>query len=175
MIRVASQLTYFSPQKILRNTVIERDIDNFITQIYSLNDRNVESAQTFFFDGIISAELISIKLNSSTKNVHNSLMNYSYWDLSQHLPLEIKTPDKPLIIDFGANSISEINDKLPRLTSILIDFSIFDLIAACVFYPAIALGKTNNLTLNHQHKLILWENADLVNNRLFSNTKLRVI
>jgi len=44
--------------------VVERDEQNLITDFYCLDNNSVESAQTLFFDGIISTEIISLKLNS---------------------------------------------------------------------------------------------------------------
>jgi len=46
MIRVVSQLIFCSPEKILRQTVVERNNHNFITRLFSLDDRTVESSQT---------------------------------------------------------------------------------------------------------------------------------
>ncbi|NDP20995.1 MAG: hypothetical protein GZ091_07945 [Paludibacter sp.] len=61
MIRFASQLVFCSPQQILRRTVIEQNEKNTITRIFSLDESVAESAQTSFFNGIISSEFISLK------------------------------------------------------------------------------------------------------------------
>ena len=40
---------------------VEQNGENAITRIFSLDDGIVETANTLFFDGILSAEIISVK------------------------------------------------------------------------------------------------------------------
>ena len=58
MTRIGSQLTFCSPQQILRRMLVERDEQDKITGIKSLDEGLVETAQTLFFDGIISTEIV---------------------------------------------------------------------------------------------------------------------
>ena len=40
---------------------MELDEQNVVRSIFSLDDGNVETAQTLFFDGILSQEIVSVK------------------------------------------------------------------------------------------------------------------
>lgn len=176
MTRVGSQLIFCSPQQILRRAAVERDENNFITAIYSLDDAQVETAQTLFFDGIISAGIISLKQNVSTGKIAKLTADYNYFDLSE----EFSTPEihlnyKPLICDFGVNSLDEINRKLRKIAQTNSLISIFDAIASCVYYPAFLLGKEAEIIQNRQTELLLWENVDLVNKAITAYTKIRKV
>lgn len=176
MIRVASQLTFCSPEKILRRVVLERDEQNVINRIFSLDDSPFESAQTLFFDGIISAEIVSLKQNISSKKIESLVSDYTYFDLSKEAEIfEIQTSNKPLLLDFGTDLIEEINVILAKLANKLPDVPVFDLIAACVYFPQVLLGKHTDLIINRQTNLILWENIDLPNRRLIPTSKIRKI
>ena len=174
MTRVGSQLTFCSPQRILRRTVVEKDEQNIITRFFSLDDGNAESEQTLFFDGIISAGIISIKQNIPVLNPENFISNYNYFDLSENLSVsEIIPTDKPLVLGFGTVTTNEINKLLPQFTLALKAFSIYEIIAAYTFYPALMLGQKAGLVENMHTRLLLWENADLVNKCLTFSTKIR--
>lgn len=175
MIRVGSQLTFCSPHRILRRTVVERNELNIITGLFSLDDRTVESARTLFFDGIISAEIVSLKQNITIEMIPKMVSNYNYFDLSEDFS-SFKIPDseKPLLLDFGTTLTDKINSKIFKLAQVNPDFPIFDLIASCVYYPAILLAKSEFLE-NTQHGLLLWENIDLANKYLTVNTILTEI
>lgn len=176
MIRFSSQLVFCSPQQILRRTVIEQNEKNTITRIFSLDESIAESAQTLFFNGIISSEIVSIK-QSLTEEINVQLKaDYQYLDLSVAIPVENIIPSgKPLILDFGSNNTDEINWKFSVLASILVDFSIVDIIAAVTYYPAIIAGKTNAIQVNNSIRLLLWENIDFSNNRLMEKTRIRFL
>jgi hypothetical protein len=166
MTRVASQLTFCSPDQILRQSVVEIDDNQIISEIYSLGTLRVESAQTLFYDGIISMELVSIKEQISTTAIPTLMANYRYIDLSSTLLTENIFPsNKPLILDFGTTVPFEINRLLalnyPRLKS----FTIFDIIAATVYYPAKLMGIQCLLKKGLHSKLILWKSIDLVNKK----------
>ena len=60
MIRVASQFTFCSPEKILRRMVVEIDELNALTRLVDLDTHNAEPANTLFYDGILSAGIISV-------------------------------------------------------------------------------------------------------------------
>ena len=176
MTRVASQLTFCSPDQILRQTVLEIDEHQFISEIFSLETQRVESAKTLFYDGIISMELVSIKQQVSTSAIPTLMANYRYIDLSSMLLTENILPsNKPLILDFGTTAPFEINRLLalnyPRLKS----FNIFDIIAATVYYPAKLLGIQCLMKEGLQAKLILWKNVDLVNKKQTEITNIMEI
>lgn len=176
MIRVGSQFTFCSPENILKRTAIEQDEQHIITGFFSLDDGSVETAQTLFFDGILSSGIVSVKQNSPVKDRSNLLKNYQYYDFSESLPsFEIKQTNKPLIMDIGTNSPDKINKLLPRLFQVLTDFSIFDIIAACTYYPSLLLGKKAGLAVNHRTPILLWENINLTEKKLSDITFVREI
>jgi hypothetical protein len=174
MTRVGSQLTFCSPELILKNTVVEQDVQNKVVRLFGLNDNSVESANTLFFDGILSSEIVSLKQILKAEIPENEFKSYNYIDISGDLkPKEILSYDKPLILDFGTTSISEINLFINTHNSILNKFSIFEIIAACTFYPLLALGLPAQLTENRITKLVLWENVDLINKLFTAETRIK--
>ena len=176
IVRIGSQLTFCSPQNILRRMVVERDEQNLITDFYCLDDNSVESAQTLFFDGIISTEIISLKLNCGSRDIAKLTDKYRYYDLSEQVfAFEWNNNDKPLLLDFGTNSIAEINPKLTDLAQINPAISIVDLIASCVYYPALVLGQEPDLKKDRRTGLLLWEKIDLINKTLTADSRVRQV
>ncbi len=175
MIRVASQLTFCSPEKILRRTVVERDNQNRITQLFSLDESPVESAQTLFFDGIISAEIVSLKQNIPSDKIPEIVKRYNYIDISGDVFQINLVSEMTLILDFGTNSMEEINSKLAKLSIELSNIPVFDLIAACVYFPAVLIGKEAELRINRQTDLVLWENVNLPEKQLTLKSRIRII
>jgi len=174
MIRLASQLLFCSPSEILWGVVVERDDLNIITRIFRVDENLAESAQTLFFDGIISGEIVSLKQNVSNEDLTYKIRDYNYVDLSSRVS-DIKRTDKPLILDFGTDSFDEINSRLSACAAALADISMFDLIAACVFYPALAIQRNADLAVGRQTELLLWENSDLLNKRFTQAVRVRKI
>ena len=173
MKRFASQLTFCSPERILRNTVVEQDENGVITAIFNLHELRVESTHTKFLDGIISPQFVSLKLNKFDGNSKIDLTQYQYIDLSESTDFkDLVATNLPLIFDFGNNSQLEINQKLKLLSTSLISFSIFDIIAACVFHPAKILGVCTDLEISNQLQLVIWEQVDLVNKKLTSTSHI---
>ena len=171
MIRVGSQLTLCSPDKILRRTVVEQDERNMITGIFNLDDLNVEPSNTLFFDGILSAEIISLKQHIPIERIAEKLRNYQYLDLSTDNSLSgFIRSKKPLIIDPGTDSIEKLNSQFSRLVGVLSDCSIYEVIAACTYYPALLLEIPCELAVNRITGLLLWENVDLLNKKLAVDT-----
>ena len=175
MIRAGSQLTFCSPDEILRRTVVELNEQKIITRIFNLDEGNVEPAQTLFFDGILSSEIVSLKQNTGAY-ISCLFKDYNYVDFSLSLPTNgIKQSDKPLIIDFGTNSPEIINNLLPQFTPFLEEFSIVEIIAACTYYPSVVLGCSAGLKENFCTGLILWEKVDLSKMSLLITTHIRKI
>ncbi len=176
MKRVGSQLCFCSPERILRRMAVEQDSKNTVTRIFSLDDGIVESANTLFFDGILSAEIMSIKQSSANKPTQKLIADFQYIDISEALPTQNITPcSKPLLLDFGTNSLQEINELLTGFSPELTSFTIFEIIAACTFYPALALNKNGELCQKRTTQLLLWENVDLVNKKITPQTSIRAM
>ena len=174
MIRVGSQLAFCSPNSILQRMVVELDDQHCVERIFSLDDGNVESAETLFYDGILSSGIVSLKQNISGESISKLINGYQYFDFSEHLfTLDIKLTDKPLIIDLGTDIPDKINKLLPRLTFGMPTLSVFEIIAACTFYPALLIGRSPGLIEDQYTNLILWENVDLINKKIKVNTRIR--
>jgi len=174
MIRVSSQITFCSPDTILRRTIVELNDKNILTHLFSLDDGNFELSQTLFFDGILSQELVSVKQNTGNKEISSFVNNYNYFDFSESLPtIELVKTNNPLILDVGTNSFNRLNSILPYLSKFLNAFSIFEIIAACTYYPALVSGLTTGLTENKYTHLMLWENVDLALKKLTSYSQLK--
>jgi hypothetical protein len=173
MTRVASQLTFCSPDKIRRQSVVEIDEHQFISDIFSLETQRVESAKTLYYDGIISMEPISIKQQIPSTEIKKRSANYQYIDLSTSLLQDQISPtDKPLIIDFGTTNPSEINRLLGLYYPLLKNFTIFDIIASTVYYPAKFIGTECILKKGIHSKLSLWKGVDLVNKKMTEITNI---
>ncbi len=176
MIRVASQFTFCSPQQILSRNVVEQDEHNVITRLFSLDESAVDSAQTLFFDGILSAEIISLKANIPLVELSNIADNYQYLNFSIENKLQQILPtNKPILIDFGTILNNEINAKIASHAFAMQYFSIFEIIAACTYFPSIVLGLPASLTPTRCSQLLLWENVDLINKKVTNYTKIRKI
>jgi len=174
--RVASQLTFCSPQQVLSRTVVEQDELNIIKAIFSLDESSVESSHTLFYDGIISAEIVSVKHQATKSDFDKLISDYQYIDLTGSIPeVKIHRTTKPLLLDFGTNEIETINLKLSILAPLLETFSALEIIAACTFYPAILCEINSALVEDRKTDLLLWENVDLVNKRITPETKIRII
>ncbi len=174
MKRVGSQLCFCSPEIILRRMAVEQNGENVITRIFSLDDGIVESANTLFFDGILSAEIVSVKQSGANQLSKKLIDDYQYIDVSEKLPTKaIIRESKPLLLDFGTDSLVHTNKLLTQLAPALSSFSIFEIIAACTFYPALAMNKTGNLCEDRTTRLLLWENVDLLNKKISALTRIR--
>ena len=176
MIRIASQLTFCSPEKILRNNVLEIDDQKRIRKYFCLDNCSVEPPSTIFYNGILSTEILSLKQNFNELTLQEITKEYRYIDVDLiSNTFEILTTKKPLIIDFGTNLTAEINLKMKGLNSLMINFSIIEIIAACVYFPAKILGVPDLLTQNYPSQLLLWENIDLAKKKITNFTQIKEI
>jgi hypothetical protein len=144
-------------------------------QLFSLDDSQVESAQTLFFDGIISAEIVSLKQNIPSEKIKEIARDYNYIDISGDTFSKNLASKMPLLLDFGTNLIEEINFKLAEFAIEFSTVPVFDLITACVYYPNVLIGKEPELKVNNQTNLVLWENVNLPEKRLTSKSRVRKI
>lgn len=175
MKRITSHFVFVSPDEILRNTVIERNETNTVTQIFNLNDLRSESANTLFFDGIISSDVISLKEKNwdITPAIKAS---FHYLDVSSATTHAIipKT-DLPLLIDFGTENHITINLLLKSLAPFLSEFSIFEIIAACTYFPKQIIHQYFKLNAGESTPLIQWKNCDLLNKKLTQTTQIAIV
>ena len=172
--RVSSHLLFCEPDKILRQMIVERDENMTVTAIFSLLDSMVESAQTFFYDGVISSRIVSLKQKLIKEQFTEIREKYNYVDFSEKGSIVDFTDEKPLIIDFGTENTEEVNLILQKISA-LPDLSLFEFIAACVYYPALILGRIAVPELNRKAELILWEHTDMINMQIKPDTRIRNI
>ncbi len=173
MKRVASHIVVLAPDDIRRNAVVELDDNGVLTRIFDLNDANVESSHTLFFDGIISAPVVSISSHCVADKILELTTNYHFIDFTKEIPTkEILPNGKPLLIDCGTENPLEINALLPKLSIVLSAFSVFEIISACVFFPALLLTNAAPLEIGKCTSLVIWQNADLVNKTLTEKTNI---
>ena len=171
MKRVSSQLIFCSPNKILRNSVVEQNEDGFITRFVNLQTEQVETANTFFYDGIISAEITSLKQHLSAAQIAELSKVYNYIDLSTASTINLEN-NKQFLIDFGTNDLAVINQTLKSQASLFCYFDAFQFISACCYYP-IEILKTNvQLQLSHKPNLLLWQSLNLVSKQITANTSV---
>lgn len=52
--RASAHFLYISAEKIIKNGIVERNNDDIITGIFSLDDHRIETEQTIFHSGIIA-------------------------------------------------------------------------------------------------------------------------
>ena len=176
MKRIASHFCFCSPDRILRRMVIEQDENYVVNRIFGLDEGNVESANTLFFDGILSAEVISLKEHTKFENPERIIKDYDYYDFSEVVPTTaIQRSNKSLLLDFGTNNCHAITEKLHLLTTFLCDYSVFEIIAACTYFPALVLKKQAELTAPICTKIILWENIDLIGKKITQHSSIREI
>lgn len=174
MNRFTSQLVFCSPDRILRRTVIEQDDNQLIKNLISLDDQSVETSNTLFFDGILSAGITSLKQNCNTEELNQLTADYQYVDLHNLISeVEICNDKKPLVLDFGCSDIVEINKLFISNIDFLSEYSVFEIIAACVYYPAKILRKQTGIDINSETPIILWQNVDLVNKLITSKTRMK--
>ena len=153
--------------------VVEQGDNQLLTNLFSLESQQVESAQTLFYDGILSMGVVSIKQQMVSTQGANLVANYQYVDLSSSPLSSIITPSNvPLVLDFGTTDIAEINPLLRLYYPLLSAFPIFDIIAACVYYPAQLLGRKCELEVGIATELNLWQGVDLVNKKLTEHTSV---
>ena len=173
MNRLSSQLVFCSPHQILRRTVVEQNDKNVITRVIQLDNQVSETSNTLFFDGVLSSSVISLKQNLPKNDLLKVTQNYQYLDVSNFkTPIKLISSAKPLILDFGTSEVTEINLILLKIAGSLANFTIFEIIAACVYYPAVALQKPAALTKNSVSEITLWQNVDLVNKKITDLSKL---
>ncbi len=172
MNRFASQLIFCSPHQILRRTVVEQDENKMITNLIPFDSQVAETSNTLFYDGILSAGITSLKQSLTQSDLAKYTQYYQYIDIKNGVHFEVNHSEKPFILDFGTTDVDKINPLLSKISGSLATFTIFEIIAACVYYPAIILGKPAELSENFKTDLILWKNIDLVNKKITNLSKL---
>ena len=171
MKRFTAHLIFPSAGVELLRSVVELDESGMITGVISLDNTSVEPAHTLFLDGIITPGIVSIREFAEKGKKTPDLTNYHYLDLSdgEALPEVINT-DLPLIIDFGTSNLSQANKIIEKFASS--GFSIRQLVDACIFHPAEALGICVDVNVGNKTFLIRWQNVDVLSRKTTPLTRL---
>lgn len=173
MKRVGSQLIYCSPDKLLRSSVVEQDEDGYVIQFFDLQREHSETAQTLFFDGIISAEIISLKQYLSAKQIVELGERYNYMDISDNNLTEISDfSDKPFVLDFGTNDITTINNILKNRNRGFVHFNAVQLITACSYLPIEILNLPLHIQSGQKPNLLLWQGFDISSKKVRSQIRI---
>lgn len=175
MIRTGSQFVFCSPEQILRRSVIEQDEHNRITRIFSLDNTQVETSHTLFFDGVLSAQITSLKHQLSPDSFKQMMSDYQYIDFEGLSSEVISKNENPFVFDFGTTETDKINTQLSQKYSYISKLSLFEIVAACTYYPTLICNLSSQLSIGNQTQLLLWENVDLVSKRITSQTRIRII
>ena len=170
MKRIGSQLVFCSPEQILRQSAVEISDSGVVTKVFNLTESPVEAASTLFFDGIISADIVSLKANRA---IDDDILNkYNYADLTLD-DCRIEQSEKQLILDFGHLNIAQISLLLQKQAAALSPYSIFEIISACSYSPAKIIGSDHHLRNGLQSRLFLWQGCDMVNKKLTHQLHIR--
>jgi len=170
--RIASQFAFSTPSITLRRHVLEFDEAGILSNLFSLDNQRVESAHTLFLDGIVSTQFTSLKMIMSPSEICHLTEDYYYIDVCADNIMPTRS-HQPLILDFGSINAVEINSRLPKLESLIPHYSLYKIIAACVYYPALLVGKEVELAIGKKFVPLLWQNVDLVNKRILTGTCLK--
>lgn len=165
MKRVSSQLIFCSPSNILRNCVLELDKHGVLTQVIDLQNQQSETHQTLFYDGIISNEIVSLKMELTDKELRNLKLNYNYFDFSEPISFTLDR-QKPLLIDFGKVDTTSINQLLRIHYKLFIGINIFEFLTACCFLPLQILNRAEFIEINHKPNLLIWKGLNLIEKRI---------
>lgn len=161
MKRVAAQLIYCSPELILRHHAIELDDAGIIKNIFDLKSMPFETANTLFYNGIISTEIISAKHYLNETGLIKLMADRHYIDFSNHksvLPLDANYNG---IIDFGSNNSGEINRLLKINYNFFSELRIDQFINACCYLPQQLFKPASDLQISNKVRLLLWEGINL--------------
>ena len=171
MKRFTAHLIFPSAGVELLRSVVELDESGMITGVISLDNTSVEPAFTLFLDGIITPGIVSIRELTEKDKKTPDLTNYHYLDLSDGtVPPHVIGTDLPLIIDFGTSNLSQANKIIEKFASS--GFSIRQLVDACIFHPAEALGICVDVNVGNKTNLIRWQNVDVLNRKTTPLTRL---
>jgi hypothetical protein len=170
-----SQFVYCSPEQILRRSVVEQDEHNRISRLFGLDDDHTcRNSHTFFLKVCCPAKIISLKHQLSPESVKQMMIDFHYVDFGSLSSEIISQNNKPFIFDFGTTELSKINAQLSQKLSFLCQLSLFEIIAACTYYPALIAKLPLQLSVGNKTQLILWENVDLVSQRITPQTRIRL-
>ncbi len=174
MRRVSSQIIFSSSSRVLRNCVLEQDINGILTQIIDLQTQQSETHHTLFHDGIITNGIVSLRNELSDNELNKIKIAYNYFDFSELIHFKLDTK-KPLLIDFSTSDSTTINQLISKHYKLFIEIDIFEILSACCFLPLQILNRPELIELNHKPQLVLWNNLNLIDKKITSITTVEYL
>ncbi len=167
MRRISSQFILISPTSILQNHVVELNSEGVVCQLIDIEKQISEPAQTLYYNGIISAEIVSLRNNFSPKEINELSLTYNYINIS-NLSTEscVELNENPLVIDFETNNLKEVSQIINNKKNVFSKLNIFQLISACSYYPIQILDLQKQIRVSNSPELVLWNGIDLINKRI---------
>lgn len=176
MKRYSSQLVLSSSGTLQPRTVVQFDQTNTVTDVFNLDKGQVEPSHTVFLDGVLSAQILSLKMHLSDAVLKTNTIGYCYIDVSDFNTITFNINQRiPLIIDFGTENLISINSLLPTLASKFPQLSVDDLIVASTLNPAKVLGIRNVLDLGVKTRLYQWMGLNLPDRLIAPSAKVNIV
>ena len=152
--------------------MIELNDQGLITNIIDLQAQQVETANTLFFNGIISSEIVSMKQHLSDIEIKNSFAYHHYIDLSDQKTIPPSDNVNDQIIDFGSDNIIEINKLLKDHLNYISRLKMDQFINACCYQPQQLLKSSSQIRISNKVQLFLWEGVNLATLQI--NPEIRI-
>ncbi|MBN2766321.1 MAG: hypothetical protein JXR27_08110 [Paludibacteraceae bacterium] len=162
-----------APDSLLRRTVLELTNDFVFNRLIAIDSINAEPACTFFFDGIISNNIISLK--EKGYNTNNIPEKYIYLNIASDSLPNISSQNKLLIIDAETEDPVTFSQHLQKHFSTLSVFSIPQIIAAACYYPAELCNLANRIENGNTVKPLLWSDTHLPSQQITAHTKVNFV
>jgi len=167
MRRLSSSFLLISPTNIVQNHVIELNSEGVVSQLIDIEKQIAEPAQTLYYNGIISAEIVSLRNHFTPKEIKELSLTYNYVKIS-NLSTDscIELNENLLVIDFETNNLNEISHIINNRKDVFSKLNVFQLISACTYYPIQILDLQKQIRVSNRPELVLWNGIDLINKRI---------
>lgn len=151
--RFAAQLLAVDAQNRLRNRVVEQEDDLLITNIFDLSLQQAETANTLFYDGIISPFPIL-------------------------LPSEVMLGEKVADTLIYTQNQSWLADRLKQFTlelRMLAGKDLQEIFELYVFCSDKLLRNKSEIAVGQKSSLVLWQNTDMKNMLMTPELQLKLL
>jgi|GEM_PF-4847375 len=175
MKRIGSHWVYSAPGVNYRNSAVEISVDNKLIRVIDLTQEIAEPCRTLFYNGIISASILSVSQQIKKKFISTEQFNYIDLKYNHELSPERLNPDLPFIFDFGTENPDEINKMMPELFRFSGILTLSRIVEGCVYNPRGFLGALHDGIFSGCSDLILWENNYLADNKMSEKCCIRKI
>lgn len=161
MKRIAAHFIFCSPGLILRHHAIELNDESVIVNIFDLKALPFETANTLFYNGIITSEILSAKQFLNESEIEKLINDRHYIDFSGHNAVSGIDPEYTGIFDFGTNNTDKINRLIRANYSLFADLKFDQFINASCFQPQQLLKPSSVIRIGNKVRLLNWEGINL--------------